>query len=74
MSIAHTNTQSSAPEERYVTIKSNQRNLTTIIQNQEKHHSRKTFREEYLELLKRFDVIYNEKYVFDSVDEDTPET
>ena len=38
------------------------------------HVSRRTFREEYLELLKRFDVTYNEKYVFDSVDEDTSET
>ena len=42
------------------------------IQNQEKHHSRKTFEEEYLELLKRFDVAYNPKYVFDSADENIP--
>ena len=48
--------------------------VVAYIRNQEKHHSRKTFREEYLELLKRFDVAYNEKYVFDSVDEDTAET
>ena len=32
------------------------------------------FREEYLELLKRFDIAYDEKYVFESVDEDAPET
>ena len=38
------------------------------IENQEEHHSRKTFKEEYLELLKRFDVPYNPKYVFDSDD------
>ena len=30
MSIAHTNTSSSAPEERYVTIKSNRRNITIM--------------------------------------------
>ena len=48
--------------------------VATYIQNQEKHHSRRTFREEYLALLKRFDVVYNEKYVFDSVDEDISET
>ena len=45
--------------------------VVTYIQNQEAHHSCRTFKEEYLELLKRFDVTYNEKYVFDSVDKDT---
>ena len=48
--------------------------VVTYIQNQEAHHSCRTFKEEYLELLKRFDVTYNEKYVFDSVDKDTSET
>ena len=37
--------------------------VVTYIQNQEAHHSCRTFKEEYLELLKRFDVTYNEKYV-----------
>ena len=37
------------------------------IKNQEVHHSRQTFKEEYLEFLKRFDVPYNPKYVFDWV-------
>ena len=35
------------------------------VMNQEKHHRRKTFREEYLELLKRFEIKYNEKYLFE---------
>ena len=35
------------------------------IQKQEKHHANKTFEDKYLELLKRFDVEYNPKYVFD---------
>ena len=48
--------------------------VVAYIQNQEEHHSCRTFKEEYLELLKRFDVTYNEKYVFDSVDKDTSET
>ena len=39
--------------------------VINYIRNQEKHHSRKTFREEYLEILKRFGVPYDEKYVFD---------
>ncbi|HYX30112.1 MAG TPA: IS200/IS605 family transposase [Pyrinomonadaceae bacterium] len=41
--------------------------LDTIINyicNQEKHHRRRTFKEEYLVLLKRFDVAFDEKYVF----------
>ena len=47
--------------------------VITYIKNQEKHHSRTTFEDEYLELLKRFDVAYNPKYVFDMVQESTPE-
>lgn len=41
--------------------------LTTIIryiQNQEAHHAKKTFRNEYLQFLKRFDVPYDPKYIF----------
>lgn len=34
------------------------------IQNQEKHHRVKTFKEEYLDLLQRFNVQYDSKYVF----------
>lgn len=35
------------------------------ILNQEAHHRIKTFREEYLELMKEFDVDYNEQYLFE---------
>jgi putative transposase len=35
------------------------------ILNQEEHHKTKTFREEYLSFLKKFDVEYNEKYLFE---------
>jgi putative transposase len=34
------------------------------ILNQEKHHEKKIFREEYLEMLRRFGVQYDEKYLF----------
>jgi len=34
------------------------------ILNQEKHHKQKTFKEEYLDLLKNYDIKYNEKYLF----------
>jgi len=39
------------------------------ILNQEKHHTKKTFREEYLELLKKFEIAYNEKYLFEWIEE-----
>jgi REP element-mobilizing transposase RayT len=35
------------------------------ILNQEKHHKQKTFKEEYLDFLKKFDVEYDERYLFD---------
>lgn len=34
------------------------------IQNQEAHHHKKTFHEEYLELLEEFEVRYDERYLF----------
>lgn len=43
--------------------------VATYIKNQEVHHSRLTFKEEYLAFLKRFDVPYNPKYVFDTDDD-----
>ena len=38
------------------------------IMNQEEHHKQKTFREEYLELLKKFEIPYEEKYLFEFYD------
>jgi putative transposase len=38
------------------------------ILNQEKHHKKKTFRAEYLEFLKKFEIDYNEKYLFDWIE------
>ncbi len=35
------------------------------ILNQEEHHRKKTFKDEYLELLKRFDIEFKEEYVFE---------
>ena len=35
------------------------------IQNQEAHHATKTFKEEYLEFLAKFEVEYDEKYLFE---------
>jgi len=32
--------------------------------NQYEHHKRKTFLEEYLDLLKEFDIAFDERYIF----------
>ncbi len=37
------------------------------ILNQEKHHQKKTFKQEYYELLDRFEIPYEERYLFDFV-------
>ena len=42
--------------------------IYNYITNQEIHHRRRTFREEYLELLKRFEIEHNEKYLFEFFD------
>ncbi len=39
------------------------------ILNQEIHHKKKTFKAEYLELLKKFEIEYNEKYLFEWIEE-----
>jgi REP element-mobilizing transposase RayT len=38
------------------------------IQNQEQHHARRTFRDEYLTLLKKFNVAHEERYIFKPAD------
>ena len=38
------------------------------ILNQEQHHRKKTFREEYLDFLKKFEVPYDEKYLFEWIE------
>lgn len=39
------------------------------IQNQEQHHRRSSFRDEYLTLLEKFEIKFDQKYVFDFADE-----
>ncbi len=39
--------------------------VINYIQNQESHHSKKSFRDEYLSLLKRFDIAFDDRYIFD---------
>ncbi len=45
--------------------------LDTVYQymlNQEEHHKKKTFKAEYLELLEKFEIEYDEKYLFDWIE------
>jgi putative transposase len=45
--------------------RSQRNNVIQYIMKQEDHHKKKTFREEYLELLKAFEIDFNEQYVFE---------
>jgi REP element-mobilizing transposase RayT len=38
------------------------------IQNQKEHHKKKTFKEEYIEFLHKFEVKHNEQYLFDWIE------
>lgn len=42
--------------------------LISYIKNQEEHHSKKSFKTEYIELLKKFEIEFDEKYLFAWVD------
>ncbi len=44
-------------------------NVYKYIANQEEHHKKKSFKEEYLDFLEKFQVEYNEKYLFDWLEE-----
>lgn len=40
-------------------------NVVKYILNQKEHHKKKTFKEEYIDFLKKFEVAYEEKYLFE---------
>ena len=42
-------------------------NVIRYIQNQETHHRKQTFREEYMEILKTQEVDFDERYIFHDV-------
>lgn len=44
--------------------KSQLKNVIEYIENQELHHQKKTFLEEYVNFLEKFEVDYDEKYIF----------
>ena len=38
--------------------------VISYVQNQQKHHKKRSFRDEYVALLDKFDVPYDERYIF----------
>lgn len=42
--------------------------VINYIKNQEQHHKKKTFREEYLHMLKKYEVEFDEQYLFHDID------
>ena len=45
--------------------------VVDYIQNQKEHHKKKSFRDEYVEFLIKFDVNFDQKYVFEFYDDKT---
>ena len=48
--------------------KSQRNNVIKYIMQQEEHHRKQTFREEYLELLEKFEIKFDNNYVFEFYD------
>lgn len=42
-------------------------NVIRYIENQEEHHKKKTFKKEYLEFLKSFEIDYKNEYIFEEI-------
>jgi len=42
--------------------------VAKYIMNQEKHHKKKSFQEEYVELLERFKISYEKKFIFKDIE------
>lgn len=43
------------------------------IQNQDRHHQANSFMNEYLTLLRKFDIAFENKYVFDFISDESPD-
>lgn len=43
-------------------------NVIEYINNQEQHHKKKTFKDEYIELLKKFNISIDEKFLFEWIE------
>ncbi len=40
------------------------KDVIAYIENQEEHHKKKSFKEEYIDFLEKFEVAYDEKFIF----------
>lgn len=49
-------------------------NVIKYILNQEEHHKTVSFKDEYIDFLKKFDIEYDEKYLFDWVEDQVAPT
>jgi putative transposase len=45
--------------------------VIAYIQNQKEHHRKKSFKEEYIDFLKRFEVEFKEEYLFKWIEEES---
>ncbi|KXK52405.1 MAG: transposase [Chlorobi bacterium OLB5] len=43
--------------------------VINYIINQKEHHRKRTFKEEYIELLKKYEIEYDEKYLFEWIED-----
>lgn len=62
-------------QEGYAVFSYSQSHISTVInyiQNQEKQHEKKTFKREYHQLLENFNVQYEERFLFDFMDQEAP--
>ncbi|MBK0384184.1 IS200/IS605 family transposase [Pedobacter sp. SD-b] len=48
--------------------RSQRNNVINYILNQEQHHSKKTFKDEYLEFLEKFEIEFKNEYLFEFYD------
>ncbi len=47
---------------------SNLSNVIAYIMNQKEHHKKKTFKEEYMEFLRKFEIEFKDEYLFEWVE------
>lgn len=40
------------------------KDVIAYIENQEQHHNRKSFKQEYIDFLQKFEIEYDEQYIF----------
>lgn len=43
-------------------------NVIRYVNNQKQHHKRKLFHEEYIDFLKKYDILFKEEYLFQKLD------